>query len=120
MAALQFMCELFLSVTNVPNSFPSMQFSVPIIGALIGAVVLFFGRKLFWLCVAAVGFAAGVELAPHLVNEPSPLVALTVALVLGFLGALLAMFLQKIAIAVVGFLAGGKLANAISATFFVH
>jgi hypothetical protein len=97
-----------------------MQFSVAIVGALIGAVVLFFGRKLFWLCVAAVGFAAGVEVAPHLVHEPSPLLALAVALVLGLIGALLALFLQKVAIAVLGFLAGGKLAGAIAAAFFVH
>jgi len=97
-----------------------MQFSVAIVGALIGAVILFFGRKLFWLCVAAVGFAAGVELAPHLVHEPSPLLALAVALVLGLIGALLALFLQKVAIAVLGFLAGGKLAGSIAAAFFVH
>ncbi len=76
-----------------------MQFSVAIVGALIGAVTLLFGRKLFWLCVAAVGFAAGVEIAPHLVHEPSPLLALAVALVLGLIGALLALFLQKVAIA---------------------
>src|SRR6266481_5969178 len=104
----------------VENPFPSMQFSVPIVGALIGAVILFFGRKLFWLCVAAVGFAAGVEIAPHLVHEPSPLLSLTIALVLGLIRALLALFLQKIAIAVLGFLAGGKLAGAIAAAFFVH
>ena len=97
-----------------------MHFSVPIIGALIGAVILFFGRKLFWLCVAAVGFAAGIEIAPRLIHEPSPLLALTVALVLGLIGAVLAFVLQKIAIAVVGFLAGGKLAGAIAAAFFVH
>ena len=97
-----------------------MHFSVAIVGALIGAVILLFGRKLFWLCVAAVGFAAGVEIAPHFVNEPSPLLALTIALVLGLIGALLALFLQKIAIAVLGFLAGGKLAGAIAAAFFVH
>jgi hypothetical protein len=97
-----------------------MQFSVAIVGALIGAVILFFGRKLFWLCVAAVGFAAGVEIAPHLVHEPSPLLALAVALVLGLIGALLALFLQKVAIAVLGFLAGGKLAGAIAAAFFVQ
>jgi hypothetical protein len=97
-----------------------MHFTVPIVGALIGIVVLFFGRKLFWLCVAAVGFAAGVEIAPHLVHEPSPLLALTIAIVLGLIGALLALFLQKIAIAVVGFLAGGKLAGAIAGAFFVH
>src|SRR5882724_3195439 len=99
---------------------PSMHFSVAIIGALIGIVILLFGRKLFWLCVAAVGFAAGVEIAPHLVHEPSPLLALTVAVVLGLIGALLALFLQKIAIAVLGFLAGGKLAGAIAAAFFVQ
>ena len=100
--------------------FPSMHFSVAIVGALIGIVILFFGRKLFWLCVAAVGFAAGVEIAPHLVQQPSTLLALTVALILGLLGALLALFLQKIAIAVLGFLAGGKLAGAIAAAFFVQ
>ena len=97
-----------------------MNFSVPIVGALIGAVILFFGRKLFWLCVAAIGFAAGVELAPHLVHEPSALLSLTIAILLGIIGALLAVFLQKIAIGVLGFLAGGKLAGAIAAAFFVH
>ena len=97
-----------------------MNFSVPIVGALIGAVILFFGRRLFWLCVAAIGFAAGVELAPHLVHEPSALLSLTIAILLGIIGALLAVFLQKIAIGVLGFLAGGKLAGAIAAAFFVH
>src|SRR6266403_1069981 len=59
-----------------------MNFSIPIFSVLIGVVVLFFGRKLFWLCVAAIGFAAGVELAPHLVHEPSALLSLTIALLL--------------------------------------
>ena len=98
----------------------STRFTVPVVGALIGIVILFFGRKLFWLCVAAVGFLAGIELAPHLVTEPSPLLELAIALVLGVLGALLAFLLQKIAVAIVGFLAGGKLASAIAAAFFVH
>ena len=97
-----------------------MNFSIPIFSVLIGVVVLFFGRKLFWLCVAAIGFAAGVELAPRLVQEPSVLLSLTIALLLGIIGALFALFLQKIAIAVLGFLAGGKLAGAIAAAFFVH
>ena len=97
-----------------------MHSSVAIVGVLIGVVILFFGRKLFWLCVAAVGFAVGVEVAPQLVHEPSSLLALVVALVFGLLGALLALFLQKIAIAVLGFLAGGKLACAFAGAFFVH
>ena len=96
-----------------------MHASVPIVSALIGVVVLFFGRKLFWLCVAAVGFAAGVELAPHLIQDPTPLVQLTVALLLGFLGALLALFLQKLAIGIVGFAAGARLAVGLAATFYV-
>lgn len=97
-----------------------MHSSVTIVGVLIGIVILFFGRKLFWLCVAAVGFALGVEIAPQLVNEPSSLLALVIAIVFGLLGALLALFLQKIAIAMLGFLAGGKLATAIAAAFFVR
>lgn len=97
-----------------------MNLPVPVISGLIGAIILFFGRKLFWLCVAAVGFAGGVELAPHLMHEPTPLLALTVAIVLGFVGALLAMFLQKIAVAIVGFVAGGKIALAILAAFVAH
>src|SRR5438046_10494731 len=97
-----------------------MHSSATIVGVIIGVVILFFGRKLFWLCVAAVGFAVGVEIAPLLVNESSSLLALLIALIFGVLGALLAFFLQKVAIAVLGFLAGGKLATAIAAAFFVQ
>jgi len=97
-----------------------MHSSVTIAGVLIGVVILFFGRKLFWLCVAAVGFAVGVQIAPLLVNEASSLLALVIALVFGVLGVLLAFFIQKVAIAVLGFLAGGKLATAIAAAFFVQ
>src|ERR1700730_161430 len=93
---------------------------IPIRSSLIGVVILFFGRKLFWLCVAAVGFAAGVELVPRFIHEPSTVLALGIAIVLGLIGALLAIFLQKIAIAVFGFLGGGKLAGAIAAAFFVE
>ena len=97
-----------------------MHSSATIVGVIIGVVILFFGRKLFWLCVAAVGFAVGVKIAPLLVNESASLLALLIALIFGVLGALLAFFLQKVAIAVLGFLAGGKLATAIAAAFFVQ
>ena len=97
-----------------------MHSSATIVGVVIGVVILFFGRKLFWLCVAAVGFAAGLQIAPLLVNEASSVLALVIAVVFGILGALLAVFIQKIAIAVLGILAGGKLATAIAAAFFVQ
>src|SRR5262245_42390771 len=79
-----------------PTSFPPMHSSVTIIGVLIGVVILFFGRKLFWLCVAAVGFAVGVEIAPLLVNESSSLLALLIALIFGVLGALLALSFKRL------------------------
>src|SRR5437879_12654713 len=97
-----------------------MNLSVPIISALIGTVILLFGRRLFWLCVAAVGFAAGVETAPNLVHEPSTLLALTIALVLGFIGALLALFPRKISRAVAGFLARRRMAVASVAALFAE
>src|SRR5947209_16028900 len=91
----------------------TMNLPIPILSVLIGAVILFFGRKLFWLCVAAVGFAAGVEVAPHLVHEPSAILSLSVTIVFGFIGSLLALFLPTVSIAVAGFLVGGKLALAL-------
>jgi Domain of unknown function (DUF4203) len=94
--------------------------SVPLVSAVVGAIILFFGRKLFWLCVAAIGFAAGIELAPYLVHQPAPILQLTFAVLLGFIGALLALFLQKIAIGLAGFLAGGRLAVGLLATFFIQ
>src|SRR5437868_10029777 len=97
-----------------------MNLPIPILSILIGAIILFFGRKLFWLCVAAVGFAAGIQVAPHLMHEPTPILQLSIAVVFGFIGALLALFLQKIAIAVAGFLAGGKLAMALVAAFIAE
>jgi hypothetical protein len=52
-------------------------------------------------------------------HEPTPLLQLTLAILLGFIGALLALFLQKLAVALVGFLAGGRLAVGLLATFLV-
>jgi len=70
--------------------------------------------------VAAVGFAAGIEFAPHLMHEPTQVLQLSIAVVFGFIGALLALFLQKIAIAIAGFLAGGKLAVALVTAFLAE
>lgn len=96
-----------------------MNLSVPIISVIVGAAILLFGRKLFWLFVAALGFAIGLEIAAYFMKEPPQWMTLLVALGCGVIGALLAILLQKIAIAVAGFLAGGRIAWALAATFFV-
>jgi len=96
------------------------QMSVPTVGLLVGAAILLLGRKLFWLFVAAIGFALGAEIAPRIIHQPAPLVTLVIAVGLGFLGALLAILVQKFAIAASGFLAGGWLALGLYTFFAGH
>jgi hypothetical protein len=81
--------------------------SVEIVNVVVGLVVLVLGRKLFWLFVGVVGFVAGLSLATqYLVDQPT-WVILVIALAAGLVGALLAVFLQTVAIAVAGFIGGG-------------
>lgn len=80
-----------------------------IVRVVAGLALLTLGRKLFWLFVAAVGFAFGFFLASRLVPRQGELVQLAIALSFGVIGALLAVFLQKVAIYVGGFLAGGSI-----------
>jgi len=97
-----------------------MNFSLPLISALVGLALLLFGRRLFWLFVAALGFAIGLQLAPYLSHNPPLWLSLLLSLGLGLLGALLAVMLQKLAIAIAGFLVGGRLAIAIAAALWVN
>jgi hypothetical protein len=99
---------------------PGMNLSVPIISVIIGVAILLFGRKLFWLFVAALGFAVGLEIAAYFMKEPPQWMTLLVALGCGVIGAMLAILLQKIAIAIAGFIAGGRIAWALAAAFFVE
>ena len=46
------------------------------IGLLVGLVLLVYGRRLYWLFVAGVGFLAGLELAPRFFPDQSELVVL--------------------------------------------
>ncbi len=72
-----------------------------------GGLLLLLGRKLFWLFVAIAGFLAGSTFAPQLLPEQPQSVILTISLITGLLGALMAAILQKFAVAVAGFAAGG-------------
>jgi len=77
-----------------------------VISLILGAALLIAGRKLFWLFVGAAGFVAGLQLATQLWQGPE-ILAIIVGLVVGVIFALLAIFLQSVAIGVAGFLAGG-------------
>ena len=75
----------------------------------VGLAVLVLGRKLFWLFVAAVGFGVAMVMAPQYLPVQHPWVIMAVAVVAGFLGAILAILLQRLAVGVAGFIAGGYL-----------
>jgi hypothetical protein len=69
--------------------------------------VLTLGRKLFWLFVGAVGFVLGMALATRYLQGQPDWLLLVLALGVGLLGALLAVFVQLIAIGLAGFIGGG-------------
>jgi hypothetical protein len=74
---------------------------------LVGGALLLFGRQLFWLFVGGTGFAAGMALAADAFQGPQEWVVLTIAILAGLIGALLATFLQRVAVGADRFLAGG-------------
>ncbi len=81
------------------------------VALILGAVLLVAGRKLFWLFVGIVGFVAGYSFALQYLHLRPGGAQLVVALVAGVIGVLLAIFAQKIAIAIAGFLVGAYLAE---------
>lgn len=83
---------------------------VPIVQILGGLLLLFFGRKLFWVFVGVVGFLAGLQFGTEIMQGQPEWILLLVALVVGLVAALLAVVLQRVAVAVAGGLAGGVFA----------
>ena len=77
-----------------------------VVNILIGAGLLFFGRRVFWLFVAGAGFVAGLSLANSVLQVPET-TGLIIGIVIGLLAALLAVFVQHFAISLAGFLVGG-------------
>jgi len=75
-----------------------------------GILLLFLGRKLFWLFVALVGFLVGLTYIPQILPGQTETVILAVSLIAGLLGALLAVLLQKFAVGLAGLAAGGYIA----------
>lgn len=83
---------------------------IDILHILIGIIILISGRKLFWLFVGCVGFVIGFHYTPYLWNIQSHLILIIIAIITGIIGAVLAVFFQKIAIGLAGFAAGGYIA----------
>lgn len=77
---------------------------------IVGLILLVFGRKLFWLFIAIAGFLVGMALSSVVLADQPEWVLLLVALGAGLLGALLAVFAERVAFALAGFYAGSYLA----------
>jgi len=77
------------------------------LNVIIGMLLLFIGRRLFWLFVACVGFASGYHYAQQIWAIDSQVLVLILSIAAGAVGAIIAIFFQKAAIMVAGFAAGG-------------
>jgi len=86
------------------------------INILVGLAVLFFGRRLFWLFVGGVGFIVGFEIANSALQGQPAWVILLIAIVVGVLGAILSIFLQRIVVGIAGFFAGGYFLSTLAVT----
>lgn len=85
---------------------------------LVGLAVLLFGRRLFWLFVGGIGFIAGFDIASQALQGQSPWIILIIALVVGIIGAIASIFIQRIVVGLAGFFAGGYFLSTLAATQF--
>ncbi len=74
---------------------------------IVGGIALITGRRLYWFFVAAAGFVAGLTLANRFFQGESELLIIVIALAAGLIGAVLALFLQRVAVAAAGFILAG-------------
>lgn len=74
---------------------------------LAGALLLLFGRRLFWLFVGCVGFIVGFDFASNLFQGQPQWLLLAIASGVGLLGAIASVFLQRLVVGIAGFFAGG-------------
>ncbi len=80
----------------------------PIMAALnifLGGGLLLGGRKVFWLLLGSIGFVTGVETATRILHRSEP-ETIVLALGLGVLFGLFAIFLETIAIGLAGLVGG--------------
>ncbi len=77
---------------------------------IVGFGMLALGRQLFWLFVGGIGFLFGLNVAGNLLTGQSEMTTLLFALVIGLIGAVAALFIQRLAVNTAGFIGGGVIA----------
>ncbi len=84
------------------------MFTVPLL--FTGSALVLFGRKLYWLVVGLLGFIGGLLLVNKLFNGMNGTTQMLIALGIGVIGAAFTLLIQKVALSVAGFVAGGYIA----------
>lgn len=80
---------------------------IKLVYVLSGITLLVAGRKLYWLFVGVIGFVIGVVFTSQIFTGLSDLALTAIALTAGVIGAVLAIAVQRLALPIAGFLAGG-------------
>jgi hypothetical protein len=86
------------------------------LNVVLGGALLLAGRKLFWLFVGVIGFVIGVQVATRFFHG-SQLTTLVAGLVIGIIFAVLAIFVESLAIGIAGFLGGGYILLSLAGVF---
>jgi len=89
----------------------------PAVQIVAGLLVLFLGRRLFWLFVGVVGFYFGLQCGMRVFDGMAGWVAVALSLAVGVLCGLLTIALQRLAVIIAGGFAGGMLAFHLAPTF---
>lgn len=84
--------------------------ATPVVAIILGASLLFFGRRLFWLFVAIAGFLIGYFLAPAIFPEMSDWLRIVAGIGIGIVFGLLAIVFTRFMVALAGFFSAGPAA----------
>jgi hypothetical protein len=76
---------------------------------LLGIALLVMGKRLFWFCIGGIGFIFGFDFAEQMMHGQHQSVIFLIALLVGILSAMIAIFFQKFALLATGFFGGGYL-----------
>ena len=98
-------------IENINLTDPLIQ----ILAVLLGIVILVAGRRLFWVTIGVAGFIFALFLTFDILEGQAPWLTFAIAILMGIIGAFVAILLQQAAVALAGLLVGGYLA----ASFFV-
>jgi hypothetical protein len=89
------------------EAFVARLTTADLLALLLGVVLLFLGRRLYWLALGGAGFFVGLQLAERLLDLRDTGFELGLAFLGGIVGAVLAVAVQKLAVGLAGMFLGG-------------